>query len=125
MIVAGAATCEECAFTILATVVSRPTGDRAIIDAGSKTLSSDLLPSKPEGGYGLLPGYPDATIARLSEEHGVLDLARSAEKPEIGERVRIIPNHVCVVTNLHDHIYLHRNGEVVGRPQVYLRGLTV
>jgi D-serine deaminase-like pyridoxal phosphate-dependent protein len=125
MIVAGAAACEECAFTILATVVSRPTGDRAIIDAGSKTLSSDLLPSKPENGYGLLPDYPDATIARLSEEHGVLDLAHSAEKPEIGERVRIIPNHVCVVTNLHDHIYLHRNGEVVGRPQVYLRGLTV
>jgi D-serine deaminase-like pyridoxal phosphate-dependent protein len=125
MIAAGVATGEECAFAILATVVSRPTGDRAIIDAGSKTLSSDLLPTKPEDGYGLLPSYPDVTIARLSEEHGVLDLARSAEKPEIGERVRIIPNHVCVVTNLHNHIYLHRNGEVIASPKVYLRGLTV
>jgi D-serine deaminase-like pyridoxal phosphate-dependent protein len=125
MIDAGAATEEECAFNVLATIVSRPTAGRAIIDAGSKTLSSDLLPSKPGEGYGLLPDYPDATIARLSEEHGVLDLTRSAQKPEIGERVRIIPNHVCVVTNLHDHIQLHKNGELIARLPIHLRGLTV
>jgi D-serine deaminase-like pyridoxal phosphate-dependent protein len=123
--VAGAAAQEECAMTILATVVSRPSSDRAVIDAGSKTLSSDLLPDNPEGGYGLLPDYPDAVIARLSEEHGVLDLARSGRKPELGERVRVIPNHVCVVTNLHDRIHLHKDGEIIACVPVYLRGLTV
>ncbi len=124
-IVAGAAALEECALTILATVVSRPSNDRAVIDAGSKTLSSDLLPTNPEDGYGLLPEYPDAIIARLSEEHGVLDLSRSTRKPEVGEPVRVIPNHACVVTNLHDRIHLHKNGEIIACVPVYLRGLTV
>jgi len=125
MIAAGAAAREECALTILATVVSRPANDRALVDAGSKTLSSDRLPSDEAGGYGLLPEYPDANIVSLSEEHGILDLTHSVRKPEIGERVRIIPNHVCVVTNLHDHIFLHRNGEVLACLPVYLRGKTV
>jgi len=101
-----------------------PTIDRAVIDAGSKTLSSDLLAPGQGAGYGLLPDYPDAIIARLSEEHGIVDLERCVRKPEIGERVRIIPNHVCVVTNLHDQIYLHRNGDVLAQMPVYLRGKT-
>ena len=125
MIAAGAASLEECALTISATVVSRPTGDRAVIDAGSKTLSSDLLSPGQGDGYGLLPDYPDATLTRLNEEHGVVHLGRAASKPEIGERVRIIPNHVCVVTNLHDRVYLHREGTVLANLPVYLRGKTV
>jgi D-serine deaminase-like pyridoxal phosphate-dependent protein len=125
MIAANAASQEECALTILATVVSRPTSERAVIDAGSKTLSSDLLPSGQKEGYGLFPEYPDATILRLNEEHGIVDLGHSARKPEIGERLRIIPNHACVVTNLHDQIYLHRGGTVLARLPVYLRGKTV
>jgi D-serine deaminase-like pyridoxal phosphate-dependent protein len=125
MIAANAAAEEDCALMILATVVSRPSADRAVIDAGSKTLSSDRLPSGQADGYGLLPNYPEVTIAHLSEEHGVLDLSRSMRKPETGERIRIIPNHVCVVTNLHDHVYLHRNEEVIARLPVYLRGKTV
>ncbi|HYY28166.1 MAG TPA: alanine racemase [Chthoniobacterales bacterium] len=125
MITANAAAEEECALEVLATVVSRPSANRAVIDAGSKTLSSDRLPSGQADGYGLLPDYRDATIALLSEEHGILDLSRSVRKPEIGERLRIIPNHVCVVTNLHDHVYLHRSGEVIARLPVYLRGKTV
>jgi len=125
MIAAKAASLEQCALTILTTVVSRPTDDRAVIDAGSKTLSSDLLPPGQGDGYGLLPDYPDATIARLNEEHGIVDLASSARKPEVEERVRIIPNHACVVTNLHDQIYLHRDGTVLANLPVYLRGKTV
>jgi D-serine deaminase-like pyridoxal phosphate-dependent protein len=125
MIAAHAASLQECALTILATVVSRPTSERAVLDAGSKTLSSDLLPLGHGTGYGLLPDYPEATVLRLSEEHGVVDLGCSASKPEIGERVKILPNHVCVVTNLHDQIYLHRDGEVVAKLSVYLRGKTV
>jgi D-serine deaminase-like pyridoxal phosphate-dependent protein len=125
MIAAKAASLEECALTVLATVVSRPTTERAVIDAGSKTLSSDLLLSGQEDGYGLLPDYPNATITRLNEEHGVVDLGRSVRQPVVGERVRIIPNHACVVTNLHDHIYLHRHGDVLANMAVYLRGKTV
>jgi D-serine deaminase-like pyridoxal phosphate-dependent protein len=125
MIAAQAANLDTCALTILATVVSRPTSERAVIDAGSKTLSSDLLPPGHGTGYGLLPDYPGATISKLNEEHGVVDLGRSASEPEIGERVRIIPNHVCVVTNLHDQIYLHREGVVLAKLPVYLRGKTV
>jgi D-serine deaminase-like pyridoxal phosphate-dependent protein len=108
MIAAGAAQLENCAFTILATVVSRPTNDRAIVDAGSKTLSSDHLSPGQGDGYGLLP-----------------DLSQSKRKPEIGERVRIIPNHVCVVTNLHDQVYLCRGEEMIARLPVSLRGKTV
>jgi D-serine deaminase-like pyridoxal phosphate-dependent protein len=125
MIAAKAANLEQCALTILATVVSRPTLERAIIDAGSKTLSSDLLPPGQGEGYGLLPDYPEATIARLNEEHGILDLARSEHRPQLGERVRIIPNHACVVTNLHDRIHLHRDGTVLASLPIYLRGKTV
>jgi len=124
MIAAHAATLEDCALTVLTTVVSRPTIDRAIIDAGSKTLSSDLLSPGQGNGYGLLPDYPDAIIDRLSEEHGLVNLERSVRKPEPGERVRVIPNHACVVTNLHDQIYLHRNGNIIAQLPVYLRGKT-
>ncbi|MBV9673266.1 MAG: D-TA family PLP-dependent enzyme, partial [Verrucomicrobia bacterium] len=124
MIAAQAASPQDCALAILATVVSRPTVDRAIIDAGSKTLSSDLLAAGQEAGYGFLPDYPDAIIARLNEEHGIVDLTGCVRKPEIGERVRIIPNHACVVSNLHDQIYLHRKGHVLAQLPVYLRGKT-
>jgi D-serine deaminase-like pyridoxal phosphate-dependent protein len=125
MIAAKAASLEQCAMTVLATVVSRPTPGRAIIDAGSKTLSSDLLSPGQGDGYGLLPDYPDATITRLSEEHGVIDLGPSVRKPETGERVRIIPNHACAVTNLHDKIYLHRDGALLATLPIYLRGKTI
>jgi D-serine deaminase-like pyridoxal phosphate-dependent protein len=125
MLTAGAATLEDCALTVHATVVSRPTPERAVIDAGSKTLSSDLLATGQRDGYGLLPDYPDAIIARLSEEHGILDLGGCARKPELGECVRVIPNHACVVTNLHDQIYLHRKGEVLAQLPIYSRGKTI
>lgn len=94
---------EDCALTVLATVVSRPTPDRAIIDAGSKALSSDTLGLS---GFGLIAAYPEAIITSLSEEHGIIDLSASADKPAIGELVRIIPNHACVVSNLFDTVHL-------------------
>jgi D-serine deaminase-like pyridoxal phosphate-dependent protein len=125
MIAAGAAQLKDCAFAILATVVSRPARDRAIVDAGSKTLASDRLAPEQGDGYGLLPDYPGATMARLNEEHGIIDLSQSQRAPEIGERIRIIPNHVCVVTNLHDHIYLCRQKEMIAKLPVSLRGKTV
>jgi D-serine deaminase-like pyridoxal phosphate-dependent protein len=108
-VAAGVATWRDCAMRIRTTVVSRPTADRAIIDSGSKTLSSDLL---GQTGHGHIVEYPDAVIARLNEEHGIVDLSACAKKPQVGEIVSVIPNHTCVVTNLHDELIGVRKGRV-------------
>ena len=100
---------DDCAMTVLATVVSRPTDTRAILDAGSKALAADLCPLP---GHGRLTAYPDASITGLSEEHGQVDLTACVARPRIGDRVRVIPNHACVVTNLFDRVHLIR-GDVV------------
>ena len=115
----GAVTLETCALRVLATVVSRPTVDRGIIDAGSKTLSMDLYGLE---NYGYICEYPDAKIYNLSEEHGHVDFSACQHKPEIGERVSIIPNHCCVVTNLFDEVVGKRNREVELTWQVSARG---
>lgn len=125
----GAATLDECALQVHATVVSRPAPERAILDAGSKTLSSDLLPpdliQRGLGtGYGMILEYPGAVIERVNEEHGMVDLSACEHRPRIGERVRIVPNHVCVVTNLHDHVVLAQRGVAREIISVAARGRT-
>jgi D-serine deaminase-like pyridoxal phosphate-dependent protein len=97
----GTCSLEDCALTVLATVVSVPAPERAVVDAGSKTLSSDPLRPKP-GGYGRVLGR-ESRLEKLSEEHGVLAVA-PGEAFRVGERVRILPNHACVVANLHEHL---------------------
>jgi len=109
----------DCALTVLATVVSRPTENRAIIDAGSKALTSDSLGME---GFGLIEAYPGAVIVGLSEEHGTVDLTNCTTGPAIGEKLRIIPNHACVVSNLFDEVNLISNGELVERVAVAARG---
>lgn len=122
---AGAASFEDCALHVHATVISRPTADRAVIDAGSKTLTSDLLAGDRSLGYGHIEAYSGAVINALSEEHGMVDLtACGLRRPEIGERIVIVPNHVCPVSNLHDHVIAIRSGKVVGRMTVSARGTT-
>ncbi len=113
----AARTCapEEVAMHVQATVVSRPTPQRAILDSGSKTLSSDLHRDPARGGgrsYGWLPEFPQAVIGALSEEHAVVDLSACGAQPQVGDRVAVVPNHCCVVSNLHDHIYGVRAGLV-------------
>ncbi len=106
----GSATWDDCAMTVLATVVSRPTATRAVVDAGSKSLSSDLF---GQTGHGVIQGREDVVIAALSEEHGVIELAAPSDWPRVGERVRIVPNHCCVVSNLFDDVHLlHPDGEI-------------
>jgi len=95
----GGVKLEECAFKVITTVVSRPTADRGILDGGSKTFSSDNPRLK---GFGLILEYPEATVYAQSEEHGHVDFSRCVKRPKIGERVTVIPNHCCVVTNLFD-----------------------
>jgi D-serine deaminase-like pyridoxal phosphate-dependent protein len=116
----GLGTLEDCALTVLATVVSRPTADRAVLDAGSKALAADTAPVP---GHGHIVEYPDAVVTSLSEEHAVVDLSACAEKPAVGEKVRIIPNHVCVVSNLFDAVHLAEDGRVTERVPVAARGL--
>jgi D-serine deaminase-like pyridoxal phosphate-dependent protein len=121
MIRMGHCTEADCAMYIVATVVSRPNGDRAVIDAGSKALTSDL---QGFSDFGLVVGYPEAKIASLSEEHGVIDLsACTGPRPQIGEKIFIIPNHTCVVSNLFDTMVFHRNGVVTRVEEVAARGL--
>jgi D-serine deaminase-like pyridoxal phosphate-dependent protein len=110
---------EDCALTILATVVSVPAPDRAVVDAGSKTLSSD--PLRPRiGGHGFVLGRA-SRLSRLSEEHGVIDVV-PGESFRVGERVRILPNHACVVSNLHDRLLGVRDGRVETEIAVAARG---
>ncbi len=113
-----AATWDDCALSVLTTVVSKPAPNRVVLDAGSKTLSSD---GPVAGGYGAVWGQPDWRLARLSEEHGVL------ESPEIlpwaiGDRIRIVPNHACTTINLHDMTYLIRHDQVAGTLPTLARG---
>ncbi len=124
IVATGTATLDECATHVHATVISRPTENRAVIDAGSKTLSSDLIRPEYGQGYGLILEYPKAIIKKLNEEHGIIDLCACTTKPKIGEVVRIVPNHVCVVTNLHDEVVVHRKGLVEGIWPVAARGKT-
>lgn len=92
---------------------------RAIIDAGSKALTSDTLGMV---GFGLIEAYPDAVITGLSEEHGTVDLTNCATKPQIGDKLRIIPNHACVVSNLFDTVTLISGDQVVETVDVAARG---
>ncbi len=119
LIARGACSVADVALTVLATVISRPTADRAILDAGSKTLSSDLFGLQ---GYGLLPDYPEAVITGLSEEHGHVDLRLCPTRPKVGDKVQIIPNHTCPVSNLTDRVFFHRGGEVLRPADVAARG---
>ena len=117
----GACGWEDCALTIAATVVSRPAADRCIIDAGSKSLSSDTLGLT---GHGRIVEYPELQIVGLSEEHGHVRIPPGGAAPEIGERVSVIPDHACVVTNLHDRIYGARGGRIERVFEIAARGRT-
>lgn len=117
---AGAMKLEDCSFKVITTVVSRPTADRGILDGGSKTFSSDVLGLE---GYGLILEYPDAVIAGQSEEHGHVDFSKCERKPEIGERVSVLPNHCCVVTNLFNQIVGVRGNQVEVIWPVAARGM--
>ena len=119
LVVRGTCGWDDCALTVLSTVVSRPTADRALIDAGSKALTSDLLGLK---GYGVVHGLADAPVYDLNEEHGFLDITGLQRKPSVGDRVRVVPNHVCPVTNLFDRVVFVRGDTVLGAVKVDARG---
>jgi D-serine deaminase-like pyridoxal phosphate-dependent protein len=108
---------DDCALTVLSTVVSRPTRSRAIVDVGTKGLTSD---GAPVPGFGDVRDHPGLGVDGLTEEHGILSV--NGEPLEIGERIQIIPNHACGALNMFDVVHVVRGGEVVDRWEVAARG---
>ena len=110
----------DLAYTILATVVSTAVPGQAVVDAGSKALSKE---GRGGEGFGALLDRPEVTVKGLSEEHGLLDLAATSWRPRVGERVRIVPNHVCVSANLQDALWV-MDGDRLERWEQEARGRT-
>src|SRR3954462_7837380 len=108
-VTSGAATWEDCALTVRATVVSRPTENRAVLDAGSKVMTYEQYYAK---GFGRIVEYPEAQITGFSGERGMVNLSGSVKKPRIVETVSVSPNHCCVVTNMMDEVYAARKGQI-------------
>jgi len=100
-----AAALEDCALSVVVTVVSTAVPGHAVVDGGSKTFSSDRFQGGDGSGFGIVKEDPAAQVERFSEEHGTLNIQRSERRYRIGDRLSIIPNHVCTTVNMHDEIY--------------------
>ena len=120
----GACDWEDCALTVLATVISTAVPGQAVIDAGSKALGREPLPGAESaaGGFGALLDRPEIVVSRMSEEHGMLDLRGSDWRPAVGEQVRVVPNHVCCVVSLFDTVFGMRDDVVETQWPVTARG---
>jgi D-serine deaminase-like pyridoxal phosphate-dependent protein len=116
----GLCSLDDCAVRVITTVVSTAVPGQIIVDAGSKTLSSDLLSAGPKSGYGKLMGH-EGVLEKLNEEHGYV-AADDLASFEVGQIFTVIPNHVCTCINMHDEVLLIRKGEVVGKWHVAARG---
>lgn len=117
----GACDWEDCALTVLATVVSVAVKGQAVVDAGAKALAREPLRAAGDG-YGALLDHPEVIVTRMSEEHGILDLSHTPWRPRLGDQVRIVPNHVCMVVHLFDEIIGVRGHAVETRWPVAARG---
>lgn len=118
----GAASANDVAAFVVTTVVARPAADRLVVDAGSKVLTSDrMLVPDPPLSFGAVWGHEDWLVARLSEEHGVIEVPPDAEV-RIGDRLAIVPNHVCPTINLASFVTVVEGGDVVDRWPVAARG---
>ena len=118
----GRHTVEQCALRVLTTVVSRPVETRAILDAGSKTMSAVVRTDAEGPSMGHIVEYPDARFRGASEEHGSVDLSACERKPEIGERVQVLPVHACPCVNEHDEMVAVRKGQVEAVWPILARG---
>jgi D-serine deaminase-like pyridoxal phosphate-dependent protein len=118
----GAARLEDTAVWAVATVVSRPSADRAVVDAGSKVLSSDRINQKDAPPIvGRLVDRPDHHVVRVMEEHGIIATPPGSQL-RIGDRVAIVPSHICTAINLTDSVLVARHGAIVDEWRVAARG---
>ncbi len=118
---AESASYADCAVTVLTTVVSTSVPHRAIVDAGSKTLSADTLLSGGGKYFGYVQDHPEFILEDLSEEHGHVTIPHDSAT-KIGDRLRIIPNHVCPCINLHDRAFVVQGETVIDEWKVAARG---
>ncbi|MEO7965750.1 MAG: alanine racemase, partial [Gemmatimonadaceae bacterium] len=118
----GACSWEDCAFTVMATVVSTAVPGQAVIDAGCKSLGREPVRGAAGEGFGSLMNRPEVIVSKMSEEHGILDLSNTDWRPAVGDLVRIVPNHVCIVVHLNDSIHGVRGDLVETRWPVSARG---
>jgi D-serine deaminase-like pyridoxal phosphate-dependent protein len=119
----GAVEASDLAAFIVATVVARPACDRIVIDAGTKVLTSDrMLVPDPPATFGSVHGHEDWEVVRLSEEHGVVSVPPVA-RVRIGDRLAIVPNHVCPTINLASYVTVAEGGRFADRWPVAARGL--
>jgi D-serine deaminase-like pyridoxal phosphate-dependent protein len=118
----GACDWTDCALSVLSTVVSTAVPGQAVIDAGAKALGREPMRGQPDEGFGALLEHPEVAVKSMSEEHGILDLSRTSWVPRVGERVRVIPNHVCIVVHLNDVVFGVRGDEVESSWPVAARG---
>jgi D-serine deaminase-like pyridoxal phosphate-dependent protein len=117
----GACDWEDCALTVLATVVSTAVPGQAVVDAGTKALAREPLRAEGDGWASMLD-RPEVVVTRMSEEHGVLDLSNTDWRPRVGDRVRLVPNHVCIVVQQFDEIVGVRGDYVETSWPVLARG---
>jgi D-serine deaminase-like pyridoxal phosphate-dependent protein len=111
---------DRCALWVEVTVISDAVPGQIVIDAGSKTLTSD---SHPEGGNGAIIGWPGADLHTINEEHGYVGVASLDERPKLGDHLQVIPNHACGCVNLHEGLLAVRDGVVDHVIDVSARGL--
>jgi D-serine deaminase-like pyridoxal phosphate-dependent protein len=122
MVAHGGATWEDTAVWAVATVVSRPSPDRAIVDAGSKVLSSDRINQKDAPiAMGRIVDRPDHLVVRVMEEHGIIATPPGSDL-QLGDRVAIVPSHICTAINLADSVLVARDGAIVDEWRVAARG---
>jgi D-serine deaminase-like pyridoxal phosphate-dependent protein len=104
-VLSGACAWSDCAASILVTVVSTAKAGQMIVDGGSKTFSSDRPAAGAEVSFGRVLEAPDAVFTKMNEEHGFVELGATSGPFAVGDRVRIVPNHICVAMNLHEFVY--------------------
>jgi len=121
-VLSGACTLDDCAATVLATVVSTARPGHMILDGGSKTFSSDRPVHAADVTFGHIVEAPGARFHKMNEEHGFVDLTHAEQEFAIGDRVHVIPNHICVAVNLHEQVYGLRGGAVERVWKVDARG---
>jgi D-serine deaminase-like pyridoxal phosphate-dependent protein len=118
----GACTLDECAATVIATVVSTAQEGQVLIDGGSKTFSSDRLVNDPGVSFGKVLNAPGAVFHKMNEEHGFIDITKCDRTFNVGDKLQVLMNHVCVVMNLHEQAHGHRNGAVETSWPIAARG---
>lgn len=118
---------EDCAASVLATVVSTPEGGYAVIDGGSKTFATDFPVNAAPfffKGYAVSVDNPGLVLSRVNEEHGILTSISGNTGLAVGQRIRLIPTHICTTVNLHNHVWLLEDG-CLSKVKVAARGMLV